>query len=448
MKITAPLKGVLVPLNLINDAVFSQKMAGDGIAIDPASNILIAPINGTVTFIHPCQHAVTLKSSEHPDVEILIHIGVDTIKLKGQGFESFIKNGDTVKVGQKLIEFDLDFISQKAKSPHTLILVTNTVENSMKYQIQFPESSNSFITDLKSTLFNLNISSLESKTATGPTNLGSYKQTLACPVASGLHARPASMIAQLALKYTDGVVEIKKGSQRANAKSLTSLMALSVTFNEQIEISASGAHAETTVKALVNLLNSLNHDKPAAMTPQTAHAASAATPKDANIYTGITVATGDVQGQIWQFQTNDIVVTDSQSKNSNSENESPRLKKAISEAQSQIETTITSLDPKDSVKKSIYQAHLELLNDPEIWTLALAKMNSGSSAEYSWQQAIDKTKSILTALKNEVMAERAHDVRDIGQKVLRILLQLSDKDFSKKLNLSGAHVLVARNLKY
>ena len=94
LSIKAPLSGVLVPLDTVPDPVFSQKMVGDGIAIDPTSEVLLAPCAGTVVQMHPAGHAVTVRSSE--GLEILVHIGIDTVKLKGEGFEPLVQVGQTI----------------------------------------------------------------------------------------------------------------------------------------------------------------------------------------------------------------------------------------------------------------------------------------------------------------------------------------------------------------
>src|SRR5512135_2995708 len=97
----APLSGFLVPIERVPDPVFAQKMVGDGIAIDPVSQSLLAPCDGQVVMLHPANHALTL--AVEGGLELLMHIGLDTINLKGQGFTPKVKNGDPVKAGDALI---------------------------------------------------------------------------------------------------------------------------------------------------------------------------------------------------------------------------------------------------------------------------------------------------------------------------------------------------------
>ena len=106
VSLVAPLSGRLVKIESVPDPVFAEKMVGDGISIDPVSQSLIAPCEGVVIQIHPSSHAVTLRSPE--GVEVLMHIGLDTVTLRGEGFTSHVKVGDRVKVGDPLINFDAD----------------------------------------------------------------------------------------------------------------------------------------------------------------------------------------------------------------------------------------------------------------------------------------------------------------------------------------------------
>ena len=88
LTIKAPLSGVLVDIETVPDPVFSQRMVGDGIAIDPTSEVLRAPVDGSILQIYAAGHALTLKSPE--GLEVLMHIGIDTVKLKGEGFRSAV----------------------------------------------------------------------------------------------------------------------------------------------------------------------------------------------------------------------------------------------------------------------------------------------------------------------------------------------------------------------
>ncbi|HDF4375638.1 TPA: PTS transporter subunit IIABC [Staphylococcus aureus] len=118
----APLTGEVTPLSAVPDQVFSEKMMGDGIAIKPSQGEVRAPFNGKVQMIFPTKHAIGLVSDS--GLELLIHIGLDTVKLNGEGFTLHVEEGQEVKQGDLLINFDLDYIRNHAKSDITPIIVT------------------------------------------------------------------------------------------------------------------------------------------------------------------------------------------------------------------------------------------------------------------------------------------------------------------------------------
>jgi PTS system glucose-specific IIA component len=121
--IHAPIDGQLVAIESVDDEVFSQKMAGDGVAILPVGNIFVSPIDGVISKIFSTNHAFSVKSEK--DVEILVHIGLETVALKGKGFERLANEGDEVKVGDPIIRVDLNYIKEHAKDIITPILITD-----------------------------------------------------------------------------------------------------------------------------------------------------------------------------------------------------------------------------------------------------------------------------------------------------------------------------------
>ncbi|MDF2684234.1 MAG: glucose transporter subunit [Brevibacillus sp.] len=119
----APLTGAVVPLSEVPDPVFAQKVVGDGVAIQPTEGLLLSPIDAKVTHLFPTHHAIGLTSET--GLEILMHIGIDTVKLKGQGFTPFVAVGDQVKAGDKLIQFDPATLQEAGCPIVTPIVITN-----------------------------------------------------------------------------------------------------------------------------------------------------------------------------------------------------------------------------------------------------------------------------------------------------------------------------------
>ncbi|MBC7329468.1 PTS glucose transporter subunit IIA [bacterium] len=125
--IYSPLTGKVLPLEEVPDTVFAQKIVGDGTAIEPSFNIAYAPIDGVVSAVVKGGHALTIKDED--GLEILVHIGIDTVKLKGDGFKCFVKEGDKVKKGEKIIEFDMEKI-ERAGLPlvSPIVVITQNCE--------------------------------------------------------------------------------------------------------------------------------------------------------------------------------------------------------------------------------------------------------------------------------------------------------------------------------
>src|SRR5579859_2050894 len=123
LALTAPLSGWVAPLSEVPDAVFSGKMMGDGIAIDPTDGNVVAPCDGKIVHLHHAHHAVTMRSLF--GAEILIHVGLETVALQGRGFTMHVIEGQQVKAGDLLVSFDLDLIGREAKSLITPIIITN-----------------------------------------------------------------------------------------------------------------------------------------------------------------------------------------------------------------------------------------------------------------------------------------------------------------------------------
>ncbi|WP_238917194.1 PTS glucose transporter subunit IIA [Clostridium sp. YIM B02555] len=119
----APADGAAIDLSKVPDPVFAQKMAGDGIAIDITGDTIVAPADGTVSMIFKTKHAFALSLDN--GIELLIHIGIDTVSLKGDGFEQLVEEGTSVKAGTPIIKIDRDFILKEGFSLISPVLITN-----------------------------------------------------------------------------------------------------------------------------------------------------------------------------------------------------------------------------------------------------------------------------------------------------------------------------------
>ena len=122
-QLVSPLAGQVKPLSQATDPVFSSGVMGQGVVIEPSHGELVSPVNGTVTVLFPTKHAVGIVSEE--GVELLMHIGMDTVSLDGKGFEAHVTQGDKVVVGQQLISFDMEVIKEAGLVTETPVIITN-----------------------------------------------------------------------------------------------------------------------------------------------------------------------------------------------------------------------------------------------------------------------------------------------------------------------------------
>lgn len=131
IEIAIPVSGKIINLEQVPDDVFSMKLIGDGFAINPTDRILLSPVKGKVTSLIRSSHAITITTDE--GINVFIHIGIDTINLAGEGFISFVKVGDEVNIGDRLIDFPLEIIKEKAKSQIIPIIFKNIPKNNFVY---------------------------------------------------------------------------------------------------------------------------------------------------------------------------------------------------------------------------------------------------------------------------------------------------------------------------
>lgn len=123
VELKSPFEGRAVEITEVPDEVFSSRLVGDGLAFEPSTGEIYSPVDGEIIQVFPSKHAIGIKTEE--GLEVLIHVGVDTVDMKGEGFESFVSAGDKVSTGDKLMCFDINLIREKAKSLLSPLIITN-----------------------------------------------------------------------------------------------------------------------------------------------------------------------------------------------------------------------------------------------------------------------------------------------------------------------------------
>lgn len=131
INLLAPVSGDLIAIEKVDDEVFSSKALGEGFAIKPTNGDVYSPIEGTVTSVFPTKHAISLKTKDK--LEVLVHLGIDTVELNGKGFETFVQEGDTVTESTKLVNVDLDYLVKEKKASDVMVIFTNLDQRKLVY---------------------------------------------------------------------------------------------------------------------------------------------------------------------------------------------------------------------------------------------------------------------------------------------------------------------------
>ena len=414
--ILAPLSGPVVKLQDVDDPVFSQKLVGDGLAIDPVSNTLLAPCNGRVVQLHRAHHALTLQTDF--GFQILMHIGLDTVQLKGEGFHPLVKLNDQVQMGQPLIEFDADLIAQKAKSLVTLILVSEGPQH------QLHLTNNTSVQAGQDTLFNILTKGIQKSAVEPMKTERATANAVVVQLETGLHARPAAQLVGIAKKYSCDI-EIFKNDKKTNAKSVVGILSLEISHHDQVHFEAIGTGAQQAVNELSLFLQNLTEQKEQPPKPLLKEP-SVPQQLNANCIYGVSASPGLAIGRIQQLKADVFAIPE------NAETptaEKFRLHKALKLAVEQIQDLAEEVRNKaDASKAAIFSAHEELVEDPDLIQLAMDIIDQGKSAAYAWNKAIDEHATRLSQLNNELLRNRAADLRDIGKRVLRLLLGIKTSE--------------------
>ena len=418
IELRAPLDGVILPIEQVPDPVFAQKMVGDGLSIDPLNQLLTAPCAGTVTQLHRAGHAVTLTTAE--GIEVMIHIGLDTVELKGKGFTSKVVEGQSVATGDALIAFDADFLATHAKSLLTQLIITNPERLSALRLASGRVRANQ---DVVMTL------ELAAAGAAATEELKGQKVTseaVLIPNVTGLHARPAAVLANMAKKFKSKIL-LQRGDDQANAKSLVSIMGLEVGHGDKVVLIAEGPDAAEAIAALIpELASGLGDEgsKPAAAPATTEiglNSAPAPRPRsdDPNLLLGVSASPGLAVGKVFQLRREEIQVEE---EGGDAHKERRRLDDALDSAKVQLEALQAQLHGQaDPAKAAIFAAHQELLEDPDLMDIAESAITKGKSAAFAWKRAYTTHSERLAQLRNTLLAGRANDLRDVGRRVLGII---------------------------
>nr|NUR38189.1 phosphoenolpyruvate--protein phosphotransferase [Sphingomonas sp.] len=394
--IAAPLAGWVTPLDQVPDPVFADRMLGDGVAIDPTGNTLFAPCDGEVLTVNEARHALSLRSDG--GAELILHLGIDTVALGGEGIEALVQPGDRVKTGDPLLKFDLDLLVQRAPAVVTPVIVVEGGGFSVELLAYGTVSPGDAL--LRVTAGG---ASARAEELSGP----ACKCSVEVALPHGIHARPAARIVE-ALRQHSSTAFLVHGDKRASAASPVAMLGLGAGHGANITIEASGSDAEAAVEAIAAVLRDASTEEEAPKPAPTTRLEGPGLP-------GVPAAPGLAIGPAFWLRSRAVEIDEV---SQGAEIERLKLDSSLARTRSEMSTAAAEPGPAGAV----IGAQLALLDDPALAAAAYAEIAAGSSAAASWRKATEAQAAILAASGDRRIAERAEDVRDIEGRVLSALL--------------------------
>ena len=437
LEIVAPFDGWCAPLDEVPDPVFAGRLLGDGLAIDPTSGIVAAPCDGEIMALPASGHAVSIRGLH--DVELLIHIGINTVHLGGRGFDPRVKAGARVKAGDELIRFDLNVVARGAKSLMTPIVVTSD-------GAILQNRRGAGLVRAGELLFAVSIDASRLSTAQplpiheprpfdAKVQSGAQRK-LVITLRQGLHARPAALLARRAKSF-DARISLAAHGRIADARSVVAIMALGVRHGDQVILRAEGNEAAQALDAALAGLEEalrleLTHESVAAHEPRISRSEL----REGEL-SGVCAVPGFAVGRAARIERREIEVAE---QGSGTTREREELDRARSNVRLRLERVRNT---GGAARQEIISAHLEFLDDPTLNESAHELIAQGKSAGYAWRHAIRRSIAALESLHDSRLRERADDLLDVEA---HVLLALAGEARPMHLPLPEQAVLLADDL--
>jgi phosphocarrier protein FPr/phosphocarrier protein len=434
LQVGSPLSGWCASLDDSPDPVFSGRVLGDGVSIDPVVGEVRAPFDGEVLTVPESRHAINLRADN--GAEFLVHVGIDSVGLAGDGFEAPVSAGERVKCGQLLLKFDLETVLRGATSLRTPVLLLQTGTHGIARQrSEGPVDFGDVLFEV-TPAFGQDVA--HKATSAGP----EVTQTVAVGLEHGIHARPAAALIE-AIKPLDASLFCQHGDlPPANARSAVALMSLSVNYGDRVTVTARGRDADRALGLVVEALQPLDEGVEQ-NSLETAVVETATQPKVPErpaagaVIRAQPASPGMAVGTVFRLDTAETPM--SNSAGSLGEEQAAlagALDKVRSHLQRQVETG-------EGLGAEIAAAHLALLDDPLIIDEAEYRMEQGRAAAIAWKEAIVGAVQGLDRSGDARIRERTDDLRDIN---LRVQRALAGEDPGHGPEIPDGSIVLADNL--
>lgn len=401
LALLAPMSGWSLPLEEVPDPVFAQGMAGVGYAIDPVESLLRAPCAGVVSQLHRCHHALTLK--HRSGLEVLMHVGLDSVRLEGRGFRPQVREGDQVEAGQILLEFEADEVARNCLSLITVVVIPEVEA------VSGLQGTPGKVTQGQPWL-KLQVRGALSGAQGEAEQAGNW---LRLPNPSGIHARPAARLVGL-VKELPGPIYLESRQRKASARSLVALLGLGLAQGDECRL----LHRDLSQQQLAELEQEISQGlgDDLSQQPQVAERAPVALSFTGDTLAGVVASGGVAVGRVFRWQRTEFELPEG---SEGEEAERRSWSTGLSQARQQV-AGLRERAPHP--ERAIFSAHLELLEDPEMLDQVEASLKQGNSAARAWQKVYQDQAELLERLPNPLLAARAGDLRDVGERLLGILL--------------------------
>lgn len=431
LTLVSPLRGWCAPIDETPDAVFAQRLLGDGVAIDPTEGVLHAPCDGEVISIAAAGHAVALRAAN--GAEILLHVGIDTVALAGEGFKVLVAAGARVRSGEPLLNFDLDVLARRAKSLITPIVVTN----GERFSIANARSGQAV--KVGDPLFELQPAAVAPQARRDEAAPQEISARVTIGHDHGIHARPAALIAHFAKTAAAEIAVVVRG-RKANAKSAVALMSLGAQRGEELTLIASGEGAEQAIGELKKLILSLDEKRSggAAPSPALPRRSGGGDSQPTNRLRGVIASRGLAIGRAVALKNAEVQVAEA---GKGVAHETEEFERARAVVRARLEQIAASAQ---GAAREVIAAHLEFLDDWELVAAARRAIARGKSAGFGWRRAVRDSADTLRALGDPRMTERVDDLLDLESQVL---LTLNGEAPIVVRNLPERAILIAEDLK-
>ncbi|WP_353979274.1 phosphoenolpyruvate--protein phosphotransferase [Salinicola endophyticus] len=475
--LSAPLRGLVVALGELPDPVFAAEALGPGIALDPLDDALHAPCAGEVIQCARTRHAVTLR--DDAGGEWLLHLGLDTVDLAGDGFSLLVAEGERVSAGTPLLRFDADRVARQAKALLTPIVLTNAVDQRLELLVtpgqvvergeplllchgaggerEGGEASGGEGTDSASGTEAVSGAGRDAASSAGEcADEGAEARGEAIvAAASGIHARPAARLRAIARAHDVALRLMAADGREADAASVSALLNLGLVQGSRVTLVARGAQRQAALAAASALLGteevasdvSKAPDAASAggvsTAPETAPPASGVRQQEEGLLRGISASAGIAIGPLRRYDPPLPRVAETVA---DPATERQALAAALETAAATLEAARRSAEAQGQREEAeIFEAHLAWLEDPALRAVAERHIAAGQGAGQGWYAALQAEIERLRQSDSALLAARVDDLRDLQRRVMVVLATDDGAAEAADDDLDGA-ILTAREM--